>query len=218
MEPFLISQGPGKGNRLTGLYKLIPFKPLLKECKSTYSSHDSQKTNELLPCLYQLFIPAIWGFLNLSAKMILINSRPIRGKQEYKMEKIMLLDGNTRDLRELSGALSPHFIVLSCGRGNKALEILKVFQPSGMILDPSMPGFDTVNFIQQARFYSKGLPLSVMALSSIFNLVQVSRVFDWGVDLAFSKPFDAPHVAKKMTELIDLRKQKSFLELTKRGF
>ncbi len=134
------------------------------------------------------------------------------------MEKIMLLDGNTRDLRELSGALSPYFIVLSCGRGIKALEILKVFQPSGLILDPSMSGFDTVDFIQQARFHSKGLPLSVMALSSMFNLVQVSRVFDWGVDLAFSKPFDAAFVAKKMTELIDSRKQKNLLEVAARGY
>ena len=128
------------------------------------------------------------------------------------MEKIMILDGNTRDLRDLSTALSPFFIVLSCGRWAKALDILKVFQPAGLILDPSMPSLEASDFIRQARYLSQSKCLVVAAVSTMSNLAQISRAFEWEVDLAFSKPVDSANIAKKLRNFINLRQPKTVFE------
>jgi|SRR5208283_4756519 len=133
------------------------------------------------------------------------------------MEKIMILDGNTQDLRDLSSALSPFFIVLSCSRWVKALDILKVFQPAGLILDPSMPSLEITDFIRQARFLSQSPSLVVAAVSAMSNLAQISRAFEWEVDLAFSKPVDALNIAKKLRNLIVIRYQTAVLETVGRG-
>ncbi len=128
------------------------------------------------------------------------------------MEKIMILDGNTQDLRDLSSALSPSFIVLSCGRWAKALDILKVFQPAGLILDPTMPSLEATDFIRQARFLSQSPSFVIAAVSHMTNLAQISRAFDWGVDSAFSKPVDPRFIAKKLRNLMEHRYPIAVLE------
>ncbi len=128
------------------------------------------------------------------------------------MKKIMILDGNMQDLRDLSSTLSPSFIVLSCGRWAKALDILKIFQPAGLILDLSMPNLEAAGFIRQARFLSQSPSFVIAAVSHMTNLAQISRAFDWGLYLAFSTPDDPPFIEKKLRNLMEHRHPIRLLE------
>jgi PleD family two-component response regulator len=125
------------------------------------------------------------------------------------MKKIMILDSHTQDLMGLNVMLSHSFIVLSCSRWTKTLDILQVYQPSGLILDPHMPGFEAGPFIQQARSISQLPYLVVAAVSHLTNLSQINEVFGWGVDFAFSKPVQPQAIIKKMEVLMTLKQRDS---------
>ncbi len=130
----------------------------------------------------------------------------------------MLLDENTQDLRELSAYLSPPFIVLSCARWAKALDILKVYQPVGLILDPTMSGLNANDFIHQARNLAQCSSLAVVgAVSTFSSLDQVNQVYKWGVDWAMSKPVNPQTVVKRIGESLAVKRQNNRLDICRIG-
>jgi DNA-binding response OmpR family regulator len=126
------------------------------------------------------------------------------------MEKIMVIDPNIVELQKLNENLSKDHIVLACSRANKALELIQVFKPSVLLLEPSTPGLSTREFIRKARSYPQLGGLSVIAMTKITELRHIEESFEWGVDVIFSKPVPFDRLRKKLGEM--LFKDRSFVE------
>jgi DNA-binding response OmpR family regulator len=124
------------------------------------------------------------------------------------MEKIMVIDADVQELRKLNSDLSKDFVVLTCSRVNKALDLLQVFQPSALILDPSISGFNVKDFVQQIRSTPQLEGIFIIALTRITSFKYIEESFDWGVDLIYSKPCSSERIRKKTAEYL-LRKRTS---------
>ena len=118
------------------------------------------------------------------------------------MEKIMIIDSNAGDLQRLNEDLSKDYIVLACNRAAKALDLLGVFKPAALILDPSTPGLSTREFIQKAHSLPQLAHLPIIAITKITVPGQIEESFDWGVDVIFSKPVPTDRLRKKLGESI----------------
>lgn len=116
------------------------------------------------------------------------------------MEKIMVIDANIGDLQRLNEDLSKDYIVLVCSRAANALDLLAVFKPAALILDPSTPGLFTREFIRKAHSLPQLANMPVIAVTKIKALRHIEESFDWGVDVIFSKPVPADRILKKIGE------------------
>ena len=119
------------------------------------------------------------------------------------MEKIMILNSNALDLQNLNDDLSKDYIVLACNRATKALDLLSVFKPAALVLDPSALGLSTREFVQKARALPQMTGLPVLAVTRVTTLRNIEESFDWGVDVIFSKPVPTDRLRKRLeTSLI----------------
>ena len=116
------------------------------------------------------------------------------------MGRIMIIDSDIRQMRELNEGLSPHFQILNCSRGAQAMDLFKLYQPSAVILDPSTPQFQCREFVRQLRLNPGGSRLPILALTRITTLKLLEQSFDWGADMIFSKPCTAEKIKKKLSE------------------
>jgi DNA-binding response OmpR family regulator len=117
------------------------------------------------------------------------------------MQRIMIIDSDIRQMRELNDGLSGGFQILNCSRGSQAMELFKLYLPSALILDPATEGLNGGDFIRQVRSFPNGLRLPILALTRITTIRHLEQSFDWGVDMIFSKPCSAERVRKKLEEL-----------------
>lgn len=118
------------------------------------------------------------------------------------MERIMIIDSDIRQMRELNGGLGGNFQILNCSRGDKALELFRLYLPSVLVLDPSTPRLNVREFIRQVRSQPFRGNLPILALSQIATLRQVEESFDWGVDMILSKPCSGERAKKKIEECL----------------
>jgi DNA-binding response OmpR family regulator len=121
-------------------------------------------------------------------------------KRGVDMEKIMIIDSDIRQMRELNEGLSNEYQILNCSRGLKALELFRLYQPSALILDPTTDELNGRDFILQVRAFPNGVRLPILALTSITTLGHLEQSFDWNVNSIFSKPCSAQRVLKKLKE------------------
>ncbi len=118
------------------------------------------------------------------------------------MEKIMVIDGDIRDLREMNDGLSNDFIVLNCSRGDKAFNLFSVYQPDTLILDPYTPGLNAKDLINRAKELIFPNRIPIMAVTHLTTLKHIEESLNWGVDIIFSKPFMAEKIRRKVRELM----------------
>ncbi len=121
------------------------------------------------------------------------------------MERIMIIDSDIRQIRELNDGLSVDFQILNCSRGAKAMELLRLFAPSALVLDPTTPGLSGRDFIRQVRSFPWGARLPILALTQITSLRRIEESFDWGADMVFSKPCSAQRVKRKLEDCLGKR-------------
>ena len=119
------------------------------------------------------------------------------------MKKIMIVDGNTWDLQRLSEDLSRDNIVLICSRATKAMDLLRLFKPNVLILDPSTPGISAKNFIGQVRLLSPIERIPIFALTRMTSLRHIEESFEWGVDVIFSKPLPIDRLRGKLAQELE---------------
>jgi response regulator RpfG family c-di-GMP phosphodiesterase len=117
------------------------------------------------------------------------------------MEKVMIIDSDIRQMRELNDGLSPSYQILNCSRGSKAMELFQVYQPSALVLDPATPEMNGRAFVRQIRSLPVGAHMPILALTKITTLRHIEDSFDWGVNMIFSKPCSGERVKKKLDEL-----------------
>ena len=116
------------------------------------------------------------------------------------MERIMIVDGNTWDLQKLNEDLSKDNIVLICSRATKAMDLLRLFKPNVLILDPSTTGISAKNFIGQVRLLSPFERIPIFALTRMTSLRSIEESFVWGVDVVFSKPLSIDSLRRKLAQ------------------
>lgn len=104
------------------------------------------------------------------------------------MERVMIIDSDIRQMRELNDGLSGDFQILNCSRGSKALELFRLFQPAALVLDPNTFELKGRDFVRQIRVFPQGEHIPVLALTRFTTLRHIEESFDWGVDMIFSKP------------------------------
>jgi len=118
------------------------------------------------------------------------------------MQKIMIIDSDVQQVRELSGGLWETYRILGCSRGAKAMELFHLFEPEAVILDPTTRDLNGKEFIQRVRVLPKGRRIPILALSRMTTLRQVEESFDLGADMVFSKPCAAERVKTKLHKLL----------------
>jgi len=118
------------------------------------------------------------------------------------MERVMIIDSDPRQVRELNNGLSDKYHVLGCSRGTKAMELFRIYQPSALVLDPATAELKGKEFIRQVRALPGGR-LPILALTRITTLRHIEDSFDLGVDMIFSKPCSAERVKNKLNQCFD---------------
>lgn len=118
------------------------------------------------------------------------------------MEKIMIIDSDIRQMRELNDGLTPWYQILNCSRGSKAMELFQLYQPSALVLDPATPEINGREFVRQVRVLPMGGRIPILALTKITTLRHIEDSFDWGVDMIFSKPCSGERIKKKLDECL----------------
>ena len=118
------------------------------------------------------------------------------------MEKIMLIDSDTQQIRVLNDGLSDEYLILGCSRGTKAMELFQIYQPSALVLDPLTSELKGKEFIQRVRSLPKGRRLPILPLTRLTTLKHIEDSFDLGVDMIFSKPCSAERIKMKLKQCL----------------
>ena len=118
------------------------------------------------------------------------------------MLKIMLIDPDIQQLKVLNEGLSTHFQVLNCSRGEKAMDLYRIFLPHALLLDPTTPGLSESGFLRSVRNLPGGYRVPILALTQIRSTRTLDQIFRWKVDVVLSKPCSADRAEKKLRELL----------------
>ena len=113
----------------------------------------------------------------------------------------MVIDSDIHDLQKLNSELSKNFAVLTCSRGTKALNLLQIFQPVALLLDPTIFRAGAKEFIHQVRSIPQGA-IPIIALTKITTMKQIEDSFCSGVDLVYSKPCANDRIRLKLLEIL----------------
>ena len=116
------------------------------------------------------------------------------------MRKVMVIDSDVRQIREINDGLGVDYQALNLSRGDKALDLFLLYQPLAIVLDPKTPGFNGREFVQRIRSLPRGEHMPILALTRITSLRHIEESFDWGVDVIFSKPCSGGRIRKKLDE------------------
>jgi DNA-binding response OmpR family regulator len=119
------------------------------------------------------------------------------------MFKVMIVDEDIRQIREITDEIGLHYRVLNCSRGAKALDLLRVFQPDALILDPATPDLNPQDLITEMRGQPGASRAPVLLLTNFTTIRHIERSFDWGVDFVFSKPCSTDRLSRKLAEFLE---------------
>ncbi|HET9870316.1 MAG TPA: hypothetical protein VFR02_07470 [bacterium] len=132
------------------------------------------------------------------------------------MFKVMVVDEDVRQLREIADEIGVLYNLLICGRGAKAAGLFQAFQPDALILDPSAEGLDTQGLIAQARNRPGLARTPVLLLAQFTTIRHIEKSLDWGADYVFSKPCPGDRIGRKLAECLekaDRYRQSQLVEL-----
>jgi DNA-binding response OmpR family regulator len=116
------------------------------------------------------------------------------------MRRIMIIDSDIRQMQDLNEGLGGFYRILNCSRGSQAMELLRLYQPSALVLDPETPGLDGKAFIRRIRSLSSGAEMPILGLTRLTTLRQIEKSMDWGVDMILSKPCTAQRLMRKLED------------------
>ena len=90
--------------------------------------------------------------------------------------RILIVDDEVRMQRLFEINLSPKYLVLTCGDGTRALEILKKQKVSLLVTDMKMPGMSGLGLLQEVRKSAPELPVIIMtAYGTVETAVQAMK-------------------------------------------
>jgi len=118
------------------------------------------------------------------------------------MLKIMMIDQDVHQLREISDVLGNGYRLLTCSKGAKAFDLFMAFQPDAVILDPSTEGLNAQEFMAQVRGLSTGFTVPILLLTRFTTIRSIEKILDWGADFIFSKPFRPGDLKDKLAECL----------------
>ncbi|HVM31639.1 MAG TPA: response regulator [bacterium] len=118
------------------------------------------------------------------------------------MFKVMIVDEDVRQSREIIDEIGLHYHVLNCSRGAKALDLCRAFQPDALILDPATPGLNAQELIAETRNQPGASRAPVLLMTHFTTIRHIEKSFDWGVDFVFSKPCSTDRLGRKLAEFM----------------
>lgn len=116
------------------------------------------------------------------------------------MERIMVIDSDIQQMRELNDGLASDYQILNCSRGAKAMDLFKLYLPSALVVDPATPELNVRDFIRQVRSMPSRGRIPILALTRITTLRLIEESLGWGVDMIFSKPCSGERIKRKLEE------------------
>ena len=118
------------------------------------------------------------------------------------MLKVMVIDQDIRQIREIGDELGDSYSLLNCSKGAKAFDLFKIFQPDAVIMDPVTAGLSVPEFITAVRGLPNGAGIPILFLTQFTTIRNIEKNFDWGADFIFSKPCPADRLKDKLTEYL----------------
>jgi DNA-binding response OmpR family regulator len=118
------------------------------------------------------------------------------------MLKIMVIDQDIRQIREIRDELVNRYVLLNCSKGSKAFDLFRIFQPNAVIMDPVTTGLNTQAFIAGVRGLPNGVGTPILFLTQFTTIRNIENQFDWGADFIFSKPCPADRLKDKLAEYL----------------
>ena len=113
--------------------------------------------------------------------------------------KVMIADGETEVLTDLSQVLAGLYYVRVAREGHEALALLRSFLPDILVLDMLLPGLDGISLLQKAAEYD--LHPVVLATTRMLSDYMSQTLQKMGVGYVMVKPCDAGAVAARLTDL-----------------
>jgi CheY-like chemotaxis protein len=118
------------------------------------------------------------------------------------MLKVMVIDQDIRQIREIGDELGSRYVLLNCSKGAKAFDLLKIFQPNAVIMDPVTTGLNTQAFMAGVRGLPNGAGIPILFLTQFITIQNIENQLDWGADFIFSKPCPAYRLKDKLAEYL----------------
>lgn len=113
-------------------------------------------------------------------------------------QKVLIVDPSEEFRSALTRALEPDFPVACCGRGDEALELIRMWKPRVIILELSLPGLDGISLLTQLQ--GRHLVLVVTRLTESFVRAALENL---DVRHVLRKPCPARNVAARVRELLE---------------
>lgn len=113
--------------------------------------------------------------------------------------KVVIADGETEPLTDLSKTLTGLYHVRTAREGHEALSLLRSFTPDILVLDMHLPGLDGISLLQKAAEYD--LHPVVLATTRMFSDYMSQTLQKMGVGYVMVKPCDAGAVAARLSDL-----------------
>jgi two-component system cell cycle response regulator DivK len=124
------------------------------------------------------------------------------------MEKVMIFDSDLSHIKSLNEGLLDRYHVLAVNSGEKALELIQLYRPSALILDPGTVGLDAKKLIQQLRSRPYLGQIPILALTHFLSVKNIEISLDLGADSVFYKPCSPDRVRRKLDSYFIWRKPK----------
>ena len=117
------------------------------------------------------------------------------------MQKLLIADASEEFCETLSEIVGDSFDIRLCSEGNRALELMKSFQPDIVFLDMSLPGLDGIAILEAT--ISAGINPVVLAGVSHFSDYMCISLSKLGVAFAIRRPYAPAMVADRLADIYE---------------
>ncbi|MUG99887.1 response regulator [Scytonema sp. UIC 10036] len=131
--------------------------------------------------------------------------------------KILIIDDEPDNFDVIDTLLESEGYQLSyASNGNKALNLLKTFQPDVILLDVMMPQMNGIEFCQKFKSHSQWKHIPVIMVTSLTDKEDLSKCLAMGADDFLSKPVNGLELRARVKSMLRIKQQHDALQETMR--
>ena len=115
-----------------------------------------------------------------------------------EMPRLLIADNSDEFRQILCDALSSTYSIQTCRDGKQALQLLRTFQPSLLLMDLALPELDGISLLQRAM--EEGIEPAVLVVSSFQNAYIQSWLQRFDLSYLMPKPCDLTAIADRLAD------------------